>query len=33
MAHEHNRNDREKYIKVQYKQLADWEDVSDYRSH
>ncbi|CAI9637377.1 unnamed protein product [Alternaria burnsii] len=25
-AHEHNREDRDTYVKVQYKQLADWED-------
>jgi hypothetical protein len=28
MAHEHNRSDRDTYVKVDYKRLADWEDVS-----
>jgi hypothetical protein len=27
MAHEHNRDDRNTYVKVQYKLLADWEDI------
>jgi hypothetical protein len=31
MAHEHDRDDRDTYVKVQCKQLADWEDVSSIR--